>query len=316
MKILLLFHVDLDGAMSAAIVGLKHRTDEVTYKTYNYGYSLEPSDLVGFDVVYAVDVSFFDKTTKWIYQDPRLIWIDHHQTAIERENLPENYYIKNIPGIRLSDGRRAACELTWDYLFPEVPKPRILEYLSAYDIWDKTRFPWSDTEEIEWGAKYKFGIDPVALINFMERNGQPEELKDVGKILLGNLEKRSRSVLLSNGYYINDFYGYRVVALGTTEFTSMIFTTVYDPKYFDIMMPFTIVPGKNLGESYVRVSLYSENPDIDVSSIATKFGGGGHKGAAGFTMSLETLMELLSCAGPLKSYMEFIGFKGNKPRHL
>jgi nanoRNase/pAp phosphatase (c-di-AMP/oligoRNAs hydrolase) len=30
------------------------------------------------------------------------------------------------------------------------------------------------------------------------------------------------------------------------------------------------------------VSLYTKNPDIDVSEIAYRYGGGGHKAAAGF----------------------------------
>ncbi len=31
--------------------------------------------------------------------------------------------------------------------------------------------------------------------------------------------------------------------------------------------------------------MYTENPKIDVSLIAVKYGGGGHRGAAGFTVS-------------------------------
>ena len=105
------------------------------------------------------------------------------------------------------------------------------------------------------------------------------------------------------------------MALNTPDFSSMSFMSHYDPRYFDIMMPFAIVPSNvELGNFFVRCSLYTENPNIDVSLIAEKFGGSGHKGSAGFQTSLETLQEILKCSGSLKLYMDSIGFKGNEPR--
>ena len=38
LKVLCIHHTDLDGAGSAACVGLKHINDEVTYRIYNYAY--------------------------------------------------------------------------------------------------------------------------------------------------------------------------------------------------------------------------------------------------------------------------------------
>ena len=314
MKILVLHHTDLDGAMSAAVVGMYHRNDNITYKLYNYGWDIRPEDLQGYDLVYAVDISFFQGGYDWVYKTPGLIAIDHHLGAIKKENLPEYSWIKNIPGIRISDGRRAACELTWDYLFHNQPKPKLLEYLSAYDIWDKTRFDWKVTNEVEWGAKYMFGVSPKALIDFIESGGKPEDLIEIGKIILSNTEKSNKSRLSNGGFYINNFFGYRVIALNTVDFTSMSFISYYNPKYFDIMMPFQIVPGNaDQGSFYVRCSLYTENPNIDVSMIAEQFGGSGHKGASGFQIPLETLQEILKCSEPLKSYMNSIGYRGNDP---
>ena len=315
LKVLCIHHTDLDGAMSAAVVGMFHRTDNITYKLYNYGWEIKPEELQGYDLIYAVDISFFQGGYDWVYRTPNLIAIDHHIGAIKKEELPEFAWVKNVPGIRVSDGQRAACELTWDYLFPGHPKPKLLEYLSAYDIWNKTRFDWMVTEEVEYGAKHMFGISPTALINFIDNGGQPEDLRETGKIILANTEKSYRSKLSNNGFYIHDFFGYRVMALNTPDFSSMSFMSHYDPRYFDIMMPFAIVPSNvELGKFFVRCSLYTENPNIDVSLIAEKFGGSGHKGSAGYTTSLETLQEILKCSGSLKLYMDSIGFKGNEPR--
>ena len=44
LKVLCIHHTDLDGAGSAACVGLKHINDDVTYRIYNYGWPLEEKE--------------------------------------------------------------------------------------------------------------------------------------------------------------------------------------------------------------------------------------------------------------------------------
>ena len=311
-KILCIHHTDLDGAGSAAIVGLKHENDEITYRLFNYGWVLEEKDLLGYDLIYAVDVSF-NQSSPWVYKTSNLIWIDHHKTALEYED--QNPWMHQIPGKRMIG--KGACELTWEYLFPETECPLLIQYLSTYDVWNKKRFNWGDVEEIEFGAKQVLGISPTAIIDFIKKGENPGILKEIGKNILSYIEKSGKSKLGNNGFYINDFFGYRVLALNTADFTSMSFISYYDQRYFDIMMPFAIVPDdSNLGNFFVRCSMYTENPNVDVSLIAKKFSGGGHRSAAGFTTSVETLQEILKCSGPLKLYLESVGFKGNEPKRI
>lgn len=300
-NILVLYHTDLDGAMSAAVVGMRHRDDNLTFRLYNYGWEITPDSLQGFDLIYAVDISFFQGGNAWVYETPGLTAIDHHIGAIREEEKPEYQWVRNVPGLRVSEGR-AACELTWEYLFPGTPKPLLLEYLSAYDVWDKTRFFWQDVEEIEFGAKNRFGLNPRDIINFLDSGHDIGVLKEEGKIILRYLERKNKNQLKNGGFYIHDFFGYRVLAFNTQDFTSMTFKGFWDPGKFDIMMPFALVP-KGRGEVMVRVSLYTENPGIDVSRIAETFGGSGHKGAAGFTMNWDTLRELILCTTPLKDIL-------------
>jgi oligoribonuclease NrnB/cAMP/cGMP phosphodiesterase (DHH superfamily) len=60
----------------------------------------------------------------------RLIWIDHHKSAIEAHEELGKY----IPGLR--EYGRAACELTWEFFRPGVKMPRGIHYLGRYDVWD------------------------------------------------------------------------------------------------------------------------------------------------------------------------------------
>lgn len=313
MKVLCLHHTDLDGAGSASVVGLYHHEDEVTYRMYNYGWPLSPEELQGYDLIYAVDISFFQGGYDWVYKTPNLIWIDHHLGAIRKESLPKYSWIKNIPGLRRIG--QGACELTWEYLFPEYQCPDLIQILGTYDVWDKTRMNWVMVNEIEAGAKHVLGVNPKAIIDFIQSGKDPQELQDIGKTILGYIEKSGKGKLMS-GFWIPDFHGLRVMALCTTEFSSLSFISYYNPVLMDICMPFQVVPSEgNPGEFFVRCSLYTENPEIDVSKIAEKFGGSGHRGAAGMQISLTTLSEILKTGESLKDYFRKIGYRGNQPTY-
>ena len=313
MKILVIHHTDLDGAASAAVVGLHHMGQNITYRMYNYGWNLLPEDLQGYDIIYAVDISF-GQDHPWVYDLKNLIWIDHHQTAIEYENT-------HLKGRKKIPGRRAigkgACELTWEYLMKGYRCPDIIKILSTYDVWDKNRMDWGMVTEVEVGAKHLLGVSPKAIIEFITQSRNPEELRNVGRVILGYLEKSGKGKLM-NGFWIPNFHGFRCMALCTTEFSSMSFISHYNPSVVDICMPFQIVPKEGKpGEFFVRFSLYTENPGIDVSEIATKNykNSGGHRGAAGGQISLEDLQSILSTGMSLKEYFREIGYRGNEPTY-
>lgn len=310
MKILVLHHTDLDGAGSAAVCGLYHQGEEITYKMHNYGFPLTQEDLQGYDIIYSVDISF-GQDHPWVYDLPNLIWIDHHKTALEYEAS----YLgsKSIPGLRAIG--KGACELTWEYLYPNYQCPDLIQIFSTYDVWDKTRMDWRYVNEVEMGAKHVLGVNPRAIIKFILENRDPEELREVGKIILGYIEKSGRGKLMS-GFWIPDFHGYRCMALNTPDFSSLSFLSYFNPQIADICMPFQVVPEEGKpGEFYVRCSLYAENSEIDVSGIAKKYSGGGHKGSAGFQISLETLQGILLRGRSLKEYFREIGYKGNEPTY-
>lgn len=69
----------------------------------------------------------------------------------------------------------------------------------------------------------------------------------------------------------------RVVACNTIVFNSQFFDGFYDPEKHDVMCAYC-----QLADGRWKVSLYSTKPEIDCGVICKTFGGGGHKGAAGF----------------------------------
>lgn len=322
-KVLCLYHAsDLDGAASGGIVGYwaEKMGYNITYKPYNYGYLIKPTDFKGYDLVFAVDISFHE-TDPWVYNylGDRLVWIDHHKSAIEySEKHPE--IINSETVLKIGKG---ACELVWETLFPDNPCPKLVQYLSSYDVWDKKRFEWRQTEQIQFGARLEYGISPKDLCNYLKLiefglTDYIEEIRAKGESVLEYVEKNFAGKIKNYGFFIPEFKveglgSYRVLMLNTNEFTSKAFEGIYDPRFYDIMAPFCICPKeKEPGKFDVRISLYTEKQGIDVSKIAEIFGGGGHASASGFVTNLETLQTILSCGMSLKEYDTWLYVTGKK----
>ena len=82
------------------------------------------------DEVYVLDFTFIDMGTLAEITGQKLIWIDHHKTAME-EN--KELWDSNILGKR--DITKAASQLTWEYLRSSHPLPTAVEYISKRDVW-------------------------------------------------------------------------------------------------------------------------------------------------------------------------------------
>lgn len=90
-------------------------------------------------------------------------------------------------------------------------------------------------------------------------------------------------------YHEADVFGYKAICMNTTEFNSTTFESMYDPRKHDLMMPFC------WNGRFFRCSFYTTKKEVDVSALARKAnpGGGGHKAAAGFQLSVEDMMGFL-----------------------
>jgi nanoRNase/pAp phosphatase (c-di-AMP/oligoRNAs hydrolase) len=73
--------------------------------------------------------------------------------------------------------------------------------------------------------------------------------------------------------------GYKVIAINKAFGGLMLFDSVWDEEKYDIMVAFS-----RRCNGMWRFSLYTTKKNVDCSAIATIWGGGGHKGAAGFSV--------------------------------
>jgi oligoribonuclease NrnB/cAMP/cGMP phosphodiesterase (DHH superfamily) len=185
-------------------------------------------------------------------------WIDHHKTAIDKH---ENKGNTPLDGIRRNGV--AACELTWEYFFGIHNMPMIVSLLGDYDTWTLAGIKLYDTRP----------ASEMWPLWFANANGESERLRQDGLVVNTYQAKQNKGIVETLSFFV-DFEGFKVVACNTSNRSSMVFDSVDESKY-DIMAPFAY-DGKRW-----TVSLYTKK-DIDVSEIAKKYGGGGHKQAAGF----------------------------------
>lgn len=302
MAVICFYHnSDLDGKCAGAIVRKHHPRCVLAGSNYGYPFPWPSTPWEGrspkvrdeepklwhvmpSDTVYIVDFSWpMDEMLRVrdYLQDGggRLIWIDHHKTAIDDYEGAIAGGADQIHGLRrIGD---AGCELTWEYLETEEA-PRAVYLLGRYDVWDhkdpdvlpfqmgmRQKSWWPDDEE--WPAMFDDGLAlDVPICN-------------EGRVILGYATSQRESTARSYGRDIRirlpdgEITG---VAINTPDRCSQAFEAVLDPSRHFFMAAYMHTPHKPQKWS---VSLYSARDDVNVGAIAKMFGGGGHRGAAGFT---------------------------------
>lgn len=299
-KTTVIFHsADFDGIFCREIA--KKFLPDAEFIGWDYGDAALPFPSEG--TVYLMDLSpdcFAPAIVPVGVDDPdekRLIWIDHHKSAIEK-------YSKDIPGYRI-DGV-AACRLAWQW-FTEMPnftagfelptkglfvdrvvdEPYAVRLAGEYDIWDK-RDP--NAELFQYGLRTQplteddwkefLRIDPPNATPLQKElsHSAVTELLEKGKALQYAREQEYKEVITQQGFDAC-FDGYIYLACNSHELDirSQLFEAGIKPHH-DGLFGFTWT-----GSEW-RVSLYGipGKNSIDHSLIAVKHGGGGHRNACGF----------------------------------
>jgi oligoribonuclease NrnB/cAMP/cGMP phosphodiesterase (DHH superfamily) len=238
--------------------------------------------------------------------------IDHHITAIKYiENFEkENNGRTPVSGLRSID--YSGCELTYMYVnvtdYDDIASayiqvPTFVKYLGRYDIYDtsSTNFSWEKEILV---FQYGFRIAVPDLTDIVVDNPTID-------LLLGNYVYNMNLLMVSiknNGKAILEYnknknlkilkgYGHKTPVHFITETEELTFdntywvtdylnnSMVFGEKYNDPEMVYLVIQHDIFDDNYT-VSLYSTSEsEIDVSGIAGKMGGGGHKHASGFKAS-------------------------------
>lgn len=299
---------DDDGKMSRAVVEkhLNDRGEESNAIGWDYG-DAEPVLPADGDV-WVVDISI-DSLFARAMEDPelrdRIIWIDHHKSAIERwdrNDLPRRFRGLRYDGI-------GACRLCWLFTgtdeadwTPDKMKsceasrwpgePWGVFLVGLRDVWrHKGTEHEVDAERLRLGLV----VSPYHrdVINDERTVG---ELVDIG-VAIERYERSIRAEHCERAACIVTAFGLRFLALNTPGRGSGLLEAVSakDTSTHDALMVWCWT-----GKECV-VSLYhaAHRTDLDLSRIATAMHGGGHRGACGFRCGLGEMVKLLGggCCG-------------------
>jgi oligoribonuclease NrnB/cAMP/cGMP phosphodiesterase (DHH superfamily) len=279
-KILCIYHGNCNDGFAAAWAVRAALGVEVEFHSGVYG--KEPPNVTGRDVL-LVDFSYKRPVlVKMALEARSIVIIDHHKTAAEDlsdfpEPVPFIEWINhrhplNSDGniFALFDMERSGAGLTYDFFFADIERPHFINYIEDRDLWRK-KIPNSDEFTI---ALSSYPHDFNVWDNLVYRH---EQLITEGKHIY--LYYRQCVEKLKNSSYDTQIDGYPC-------------KIVNSPPFFASDVAGELAEKTNFGVCYFEVeknifqySLRSRS-DFDVSQIAKKFGGGGHKAAAGFTVPI------------------------------
>ncbi len=277
---------DLDGHCSGAIV--KYKFPEAQLIGINYGQEIDYNNISKDDIIYMVDFSLqpFIKMVQLAAHVGmnNLIWIDHHISAIkEAESVMlvskgiEITFNNICPGKR-HDGK-AGCELTWEVLFPDRETPEAVRLLGRYDVWDL-----EDPKVLKFQYGFRlFNTNPDnqnlwAQYFDVETTNTKNHIKEIindGETILKYQKQENEKYVKSCAFEVL-FEGYKAIACNKMLNNSQFFESIWDNTKYDLMISFGL--HKN---GFWTFSFYTDKPGVDVSLLAKKLGGGGHKQASG-----------------------------------
>ena len=281
MKHLIIYHDPcLDGICAATIVWDKLLNDGVP-----------ESDIVLHPAVYGLDVPKVDADTKvyivdfsypWIAMESLcsasagVTWIDHHKSAIEAFDawrptgraFPESLLI-------CRDNTKSGALLAWEWAHPGKPALPAVEAVSIRDTWQKDsngEFFGKWTEAITaYGFTLPFTVQDMHSFVFIPES-EIDYIATIGNTLTRKHKQDCEQLVKQV------VFGHRVAWLNcnymfASECGNML-CQMYD---IDFAACYSIVGDE------VRYSLRSVG-EFDVSAIAKRHGGGGHRNAAGCTI--------------------------------
>jgi len=279
-----IYHGNCADGFGAAWVVRKALGADIEFHAATYGQPVP--DVTGKNVV-IVDFSFpFATLVAMAETAASVLILDHHKTAqAGLQALPyagANFDQFNdcckpvLNGTKIGalfDMNRSGAGITWDFFFPDAPRPALINYIEDRDLW---LFKLEGTREIQasvFSYPYDFEVWDglfAADVSALRSDGRAIERKhhkDVAE-LVGVTKRRmiigGHDVPVANLPYTLTSDAGALMSAGEP----------FAACYWDTPE----------GRSF---SLRSSDAGEDVSAIAQQYGGGGHRNAAGFRVAFD-----------------------------
>lgn len=262
---LCIYHGSCDDGFGAAFAVWKKRGGQVRYHAGVYG--VAPPDVTGLNVA-IVDFSYKRPIMVELAKKAKSVLVlDHHKTA--QADLAD--LDSELPNVIVEfDMERSGAVMAWQYFHPGVDVPKFFEYLQDRDLWTKL-LPGVD----EFTAALRSYPQYFETWNQLIFNRHITDLIEEGMAI----QRYFRTLVdqAKKHAFFREIAGYTVPVVNASMF---MFSEVAGE--LSEGHPFAAVYAET--KDGVIWSLRSRGDGVDVSEVAKRFGGGGHRNAAGFTI--------------------------------
>jgi nanoRNase/pAp phosphatase (c-di-AMP/oligoRNAs hydrolase) len=258
----ILYHANCTDGFGAAFAAWKKFKDRATYLPVEH--QVPPPEGLKNKAIYMVDFCYKAPTLKKLTKANReVIVLDHHIGVKDDMKEATSHVFQN---------NHSGSVIAWNYFHPKKKTPRLLLHIEDTDLW---KFKVPHTREVS------------AALELV-----PFDFKTWDRIMKGYELLRTRKKFIEKGKNIREyqiavvrrvvlkaqeveFEGYRTFVANSPVLASEIGHTLVLKR-----PPIAIVWSQD--RKRINVSLRSDGT-VDVSLLAKKYGGGGHRSASGFT---------------------------------
>lgn len=275
-----------------------------------------------YDKIISLDLVIKDDDIKFLTDekndDISIIIFDHHISWLEKYNKEYKSKIMNRKKLKLFynyENIKSACGLSFEFFKNKALKKKDVDQNKVEKIFsdhlkvindyvedsDTGRFKIKNIHEFKSALAKNYSLQFTdfsvkyfqKIKNFLEIN--PSYLTKIGEKILKKTKSQAKNILKQNYIYIVELKGGNKFLMCITE--KRYVRNYACPLLGKISKKKGYLPIGAFVYSYVnglyKFSMRSSDDTCDVSKIASIYGGGGHKGAAAFTMDYDGINNLI-----------------------
>lgn len=284
-------HNDLDGVGCEILAKLAYGEENVKATMHGYDtidYAVLSEDLGQYDKVFITDISVCMYIAEKLAGHDNVVLFDHHASAFELNKF-RFCHIKfaNTQGIATCGTEMFYEHLTSsESLKSTTSLDEFVRAVRDYDTWRWTTMGESGIICRKLNEMfYLYGADLFRkkMIEHISNNTFPN-LSDKDELVLFVNRRNIEQYVMEKAETIRRIFrdGYNIALVFADSHINDVAQYIYNHFECDIVAVIDM--------SSSKVSFRTKKDDVDVSVFAKKYGGGGHKKAAGATLNLEAIV--------------------------
>lgn len=326
-SVTVIYHADCIDGFGAAYAAWCRFGDAARYRPLHHGERLASAEIAGHEI-YVLDFSFAPAELEAQAESAHaLTQIDHHVSARNAwdgrlttdAGGAQRYRHRDLPLQLVFDLDKSGARLAWEHFQPERPLPLLLRHIEDQDLW---RFALPETSRVcralrllpfdftVWHelAEQTASTDTERYRRLLADGAAIETFfrAETERLASSGLRRRARlrgepvdalQALRHGREVVSDGTSIWLAVAGIAVNASTLFSSELGHRLAEQSGTFGLT-WQLAADDEVKASLRSAG-DFDVAAIAARYGGGGHRNAAGFRLPLARFVsEVLGLADP------------------